>query len=211
MGRRNTQRPFRSSKNRWGYNPGEARATKRGAEYDPVAPTPRKCRTCDNTAKQSGDQCGACLQQATESRTVQSEPKPPRMNERCRDFSAIQEELASRARDLGIEMKVNTVSCSGDTMMLHVMFDRGGRRVLEYWPSNGKAWDKRNGRKLTIATGWLALDEAAGLDSEKEAAAPAMDPLHRENLDLAGRCVKCLEEAPKRFDGLCAFCYTRSL
>ncbi len=29
------------------------------------------------------------------------------------------------------------------------------------------------------------------------------------SLDAPGRCVKCGEDAPKRFDGLCAFCYSR--
>mgnify|MGYP001606919754 CR=1 FL=1 len=36
-------------------------------------------------------------------------------------------------------------------------------------------------------------------------------PLYPDSLDRAGRCVKCGEDAPRRFDALCASCYYHRL
>lgn len=60
-------------------------------------------------------------------------------------------ELASRR---GMELRANRVVCSRTrgTETFHWMFNDGatGRRIVDYWPTNGKWWCQQNGERGTV-------------------------------------------------------------
>ena len=67
--------------------------------------------------------------------------------------------VRDKASCYGISLKIKEVRCSRHRMMTyHWMFERDGKRILNYWPGNG-TWFI-DGEKGKVSDAWEALDLA---------------------------------------------------
>lgn len=100
-----------------------------------------------------------CVEMAR--RKQKKKRKSPVMKSGCRAVEGEMERLRDLASDHGITVRVSEVQCRGRVRTMHVMFEAGKTRVLDYWPGSGTLRSPRTGETWKVADCWQALDEAA--------------------------------------------------
>lgn len=74
--------------------------------------------------------------------------------------------LRDLAGDHELTIRYSEVRCRRNRKTLHVMFEKAGIRVLDYWPGSGRIWHQPTGTRGKVVDVWDALEKAAEIASE---------------------------------------------